>query len=153
VPRTRPDSATAQCSVTDETSRPRGRRDTIPGSPRSTGPDARGVAFTPKRAEAETVADRLTENVRERVLPARYLRTDATGEVIETFEPVAQTVARAEMECGDDPDDKPGSCFRGSGSTNAPALSSGYTSTEPYESLNTNGHNHRMSPTEITRRQ
>ena len=35
--------------------------------------------------------------------------------MIETFEPVARTVARAEMECGDDPDDEPGSRFRGVG--------------------------------------
>ncbi|MFQ3319934.1 MAG: adenosylcobalamin-dependent ribonucleoside-diphosphate reductase [Natronomonas sp.] len=60
-----------------------------------------------KRTTGETVAERLPEVAAERVLPARYLKQDATGEVTETpselFERVAHSVARAEGEHDGDP--------------------------------------------------
>ena len=60
-----------------------------------------------KRVQRAPVADRLTDTVRTRVLPARYLQCDAAGEVVETpdelFRRVASGVARAEAEYGGDP--------------------------------------------------
>ena len=56
--------------------------------------------------ESESVEERLTENAIENVLPARYLRKDENGEVIETpdelFRRVARNIAEAEYEYGAD---------------------------------------------------
>ncbi|PSQ44816.1 adenosylcobalamin-dependent ribonucleoside-diphosphate reductase [Halobacteriales archaeon SW_7_68_16] len=53
-----------------------------------------------KRTDGETVKDRLTSNAYSNILPARYLRKDETGEVIEQpeelFERVAKNIALAE---------------------------------------------------------
>jgi len=53
-----------------------------------------------KRTEGDTLADRLTDNAYDNILPARYLRKDADGELIESqedlFERVAKNVALAE---------------------------------------------------------
>jgi hypothetical protein len=50
----------------------------------------------------ETVEERLTDNVQYKVLPARYLQKDRSGQVVETprelFERVAQNVAEAEED-------------------------------------------------------
>ncbi|WP_435348885.1 adenosylcobalamin-dependent ribonucleoside-diphosphate reductase [Haloarchaeobius sp. HRN-SO-5] len=59
-----------------------------------------------KRVRGDTLAERLSSNAYERILPARYLRKDADGEVVETpegmFERVATAVAAAERESGGD---------------------------------------------------
>ncbi|MFC7201416.1 adenosylcobalamin-dependent ribonucleoside-diphosphate reductase [Halospeciosus flavus] len=66
------------------------------------------VTLPVKRVTGETVAERLTENARERILPARYLLKDEQGEVVETpaelFERVATAVAAVEEEHGNDAD-------------------------------------------------
>jgi ribonucleoside-diphosphate reductase alpha chain len=53
-----------------------------------------------KRTEGETLEDRLTANAYHNILPARYLRKDADGELVEKqeelFERVAKNVALAE---------------------------------------------------------
>jgi ribonucleotide reductase alpha subunit len=53
-----------------------------------------------KRTEGETLADRLTDNAYHNILPARYLRKDADGDLIEEqedlFERVAHNIALAE---------------------------------------------------------
>jgi len=53
-----------------------------------------------KRTEGETLEDRLTANAYHNILPARYLRKDADGELVEQqeelFERVAKNVALAE---------------------------------------------------------
>jgi ribonucleoside-diphosphate reductase alpha chain len=53
-----------------------------------------------KRVTGETLEERLTENAYERILPARYLRKDAEGELVEApeelFERVAENVALAD---------------------------------------------------------
>ncbi|MFW6376740.1 MAG: LAGLIDADG family homing endonuclease, partial [archaeon] len=53
-----------------------------------------------KRTEGDTLEERLTDNAYHNILPARYLRKDADGELIETqedlFERVAKNVALAE---------------------------------------------------------
>ncbi|RLM53917.1 adenosylcobalamin-dependent ribonucleoside-diphosphate reductase [Halobellus sp. Atlit-31R] len=68
--------------------------------------DSTDVVLPKKRVRGETLRERLSENVYERILPARYLRTDDDGEVIETpeelFERVAANVAGAEREYGGD---------------------------------------------------
>ena len=55
-----------------------------------------------KRVTGETVEDRLTENVYERILPARYLLKDEDGNTVETpkemFERVAKKVAQPDKE-------------------------------------------------------
>ncbi|RLM89334.1 adenosylcobalamin-dependent ribonucleoside-diphosphate reductase [Halobellus sp. Atlit-38R] len=70
--------------------------------------DTSDFVLPKKRVGGETLRERLSENVYERVLPARYLRTNAAGEVIETpaemFERVAAAVASAEREYGTDAD-------------------------------------------------
>ncbi|MFB6269121.1 MAG: adenosylcobalamin-dependent ribonucleoside-diphosphate reductase [Halobacterium sp.] len=62
------------------------------------------VTLPRKRVTGETVEERLTENARERILPARYLLRDEDGEVVETpaemFERVADAVAEAEDDPG-----------------------------------------------------
>ncbi|QLG61873.1 ribonucleotide reductase N-terminal alpha domain-containing protein [Halorarum salinum] len=61
-----------------------------------------GTAFVlpAKRVRGDTLRERLTETVYERVLPARYLRRGPDGDVVETpeglFERVAAAVADAE---------------------------------------------------------
>ncbi|MFW6435806.1 MAG: ribonucleotide reductase N-terminal alpha domain-containing protein, partial [Halovenus sp.] len=58
------------------------------------------VTLPIKRTEGETLADRLTDNAYHNILPARYLRKDADGELIEDqddlFERVAKNIALAE---------------------------------------------------------
>ncbi|MFW6436867.1 MAG: ribonucleotide reductase N-terminal alpha domain-containing protein, partial [Halococcoides sp.] len=58
------------------------------------------VTLPIKRTDGETLADRLTDNAYHNILPARYLRKDADGELIEEqedlFERVAKNVALAE---------------------------------------------------------
>jgi ribonucleoside-diphosphate reductase alpha chain len=53
-----------------------------------------------KRTTGDTIADRLTDNAYHNILPARYLRKDADGELIEEqedlFERVAKNIALAE---------------------------------------------------------
>ncbi|MFB6138523.1 MAG: ribonucleotide reductase N-terminal alpha domain-containing protein, partial [Halobacteriaceae archaeon] len=53
-----------------------------------------------KRTEGDTVADRLTDNAYHNILPARYLRKDADGELVESqedlFERVGRNIALAE---------------------------------------------------------
>ncbi|PSP42989.1 hypothetical protein BRC66_00355, partial [Halobacteriales archaeon QH_2_66_30] len=53
-----------------------------------------------KRTEGETIEERLTGNAYHNILPARYLRKDANGDLIEQqedlFERVARNVALAE---------------------------------------------------------
>ena len=53
-----------------------------------------------KRTEGETLKERLTDNAYENILPARYLRKDADGELIETqeelFVRIAENIALAE---------------------------------------------------------
>ncbi|MFB6253684.1 MAG: adenosylcobalamin-dependent ribonucleoside-diphosphate reductase [Halobacteriaceae archaeon] len=66
------------------------------------------VSLPIKESSGESVEDRLTENVKTRVLPARYLKKDAKGNVIETpqemFRRVAKTVAQPEAHFGNDQD-------------------------------------------------
>ena len=58
-----------------------------------------------KRVQGDTVEERLTENVYERILPARYLLKDENGEVKETpeelFERVAKNVAQPDKQYDD----------------------------------------------------
>ncbi len=62
--------------------------------------DADEVSLPVKRTDGDTIEDRLTANAYENILPARYLRKDADGELTETqeelFERVAKNVALAE---------------------------------------------------------
>jgi adenosylcobalamin-dependent ribonucleoside-diphosphate reductase len=60
------------------------------------------ITLPRKTVEGDTVEDRLTENARERILPARYLLRDEEGNVVETpselFARVATAVAEAEHD-------------------------------------------------------
>ncbi|MBC7237619.1 MAG: adenosylcobalamin-dependent ribonucleoside-diphosphate reductase, partial [Chloroflexi bacterium] len=60
-----------------------------------------------KRVVGKTLRERLTANVYERILPARYLLRDKEGRIIETpeqmFRRVADHVAQVEAEYGHDP--------------------------------------------------
>lgn len=71
-------------------------------------PGIEDLTLPTKRVTGETVEDRLTANAAERILPARYLRTDADGRVVETpselFRRVAEAVAAVESEHGNIPD-------------------------------------------------
>jgi ribonucleoside-diphosphate reductase alpha chain len=62
--------------------------------------DADEVTLPVKRTDGDTLEERLTANAYENILPARYLRKDADGELIETqenlFERVAKNIALAE---------------------------------------------------------
>ncbi|PSP89560.1 adenosylcobalamin-dependent ribonucleoside-diphosphate reductase [Halobacteriales archaeon QS_4_69_34] len=62
--------------------------------------DAEAVTLPIKRTDGDTLEERLTDNAYHNILPARYLRKDADGELIETqeelFERVAHNVALAE---------------------------------------------------------
>jgi len=53
-----------------------------------------------KRSDGDTLAERLTDNAYENILPARYLRKDANGDLIETqedlFDRVGTNIALAE---------------------------------------------------------
>ncbi|MDG5775977.1 adenosylcobalamin-dependent ribonucleoside-diphosphate reductase [Haloarculaceae archaeon H-GB1-1] len=53
-----------------------------------------------KRTDGDTLADRLTDNAYQNILPARYLRKDADGELVEQqedlFDRVAKNIALAE---------------------------------------------------------
>jgi hypothetical protein len=70
----------------------------------STGSDADAevgeIELPIKRTEGETLAERLTDNAYHNILPARYLRKDADGDLVEDqedlFERVATNVALAE---------------------------------------------------------
>jgi len=59
------------------------------------------VELPVKRTTGETLKDRMTDNAYERILPARYLRQDENGEIVESqeelFERVAKNVALAEV--------------------------------------------------------
>ncbi|ACV11466.1 ribonucleoside-diphosphate reductase, adenosylcobalamin-dependent [Halorhabdus utahensis DSM 12940] len=58
------------------------------------------VTLPIKRIEGDTLADRLTDNAYHNILPARYLRKDADGELVEQqedlFERVGKNIALAE---------------------------------------------------------
>ncbi|WP_181686315.1 LAGLIDADG family homing endonuclease [Halorhabdus salina] len=58
------------------------------------------VTLPIKRTDGETLADRLTDNAYHNILPARYLRKDADGDLVEDqedlFERVAKNIALAE---------------------------------------------------------
>ncbi|WP_135665322.1 LAGLIDADG family homing endonuclease [Halorhabdus rudnickae] len=58
------------------------------------------VTLPIKRTDGDTLADRLTDNAYHNILPARYLRKDADGELVEgqedLFERVAKNIALAE---------------------------------------------------------
>ena len=58
------------------------------------------VELPVKRTTGDTLKDRMTDNAYERILPARYLRQDENGEMVESqeelFERVAKNVALAE---------------------------------------------------------
>ena len=60
----------------------------------------KSVELPVKRTTGETLKDRMTDNAYERILPARYLRQDENGEIVESqeelFERVAKNVALAE---------------------------------------------------------
>jgi len=60
----------------------------------------KSVELPVKRTTGETLKDRMTDNAYERILPARYLRQDENGEMVESqeelFERVAKNVALAE---------------------------------------------------------
>ena len=62
--------------------------------------DADEVTLPVKRTGGETLEDRLTGNAYHNILPARYLRKDADGQLVETqedlFERVAKNIALAE---------------------------------------------------------
>ncbi|MFT4958302.1 MAG: ribonucleotide reductase alpha subunit, partial [Halobacteriales archaeon] len=66
----------------------------------NTEPTADELTLPIKRTEGDTLEERLTDNAYHNILPARYLRKDADGELIETqedlFERVAKNVALAE---------------------------------------------------------
>ncbi|MGM0401507.1 MAG: adenosylcobalamin-dependent ribonucleoside-diphosphate reductase [Chloroflexota bacterium] len=59
-----------------------------------------------KRTRHKSLQERLTENVHERILPARYLLRDDEGEIIETpegmFRRVADNVVQPEVQYGND---------------------------------------------------
>ncbi|MFB6244578.1 MAG: ribonucleotide reductase N-terminal alpha domain-containing protein, partial [Halobaculum sp.] len=63
-------------------------------------PTADELELPIKRTEGDTIEERLTSNAYDNILPARYLRKDADGSVIEQqeelFERVAQNIALAE---------------------------------------------------------
>ncbi|WP_232702542.1 adenosylcobalamin-dependent ribonucleoside-diphosphate reductase [Halobacterium wangiae] len=54
-----------------------------------------------KRVDGDTLADRMTDNAYENILPARYLRKDSNGDLVESqedlFERVAKNIALAEV--------------------------------------------------------
>ena len=58
------------------------------------------VVLPVKRTTGDTLAERMTANAYENILPARYLRKDADGELIESqedlFPRVAKNIALAE---------------------------------------------------------
>ncbi|MFC3958175.1 adenosylcobalamin-dependent ribonucleoside-diphosphate reductase [Halovivax cerinus] len=58
------------------------------------------ITLPVKRTDGETLAERMTANAYENILPARYLRKDADGELIESqedlFERVGKNIALAE---------------------------------------------------------
>ncbi|WP_284009732.1 adenosylcobalamin-dependent ribonucleoside-diphosphate reductase [Haloarcula pelagica] len=58
------------------------------------------ISLPIKRTEGDTLADRLTDNAYHNILPARYLRKDADGDLVEQqedlFERVAKNIALAE---------------------------------------------------------
>ena len=60
-----------------------------------------GVVLPAKREDAETIEETLTENAYNDILPARYLRKDENGDLIESpedlFERVAKNVALADV--------------------------------------------------------
>ncbi|HET7325026.1 MAG TPA: ribonucleotide reductase N-terminal alpha domain-containing protein, partial [Halococcus sp.] len=62
--------------------------------------EAGEISLPVKRTDGDTLEDRLTENAYENILPARYLRKDADGELMESqeelFERVAKNVALCE---------------------------------------------------------
>ncbi|ADJ14158.1 adenosylcobalamin-dependent ribonucleoside-diphosphate reductase [Halalkalicoccus jeotgali] len=62
--------------------------------------DAEEITLPVKRTEGETLEERLTANAYHNILPARYLRKNAEGELVETqedlFERVARNIALAE---------------------------------------------------------
>jgi len=62
--------------------------------------DADELVLPIKRTTGETIEQRLTDNAYHNILPARYLRKDAKGDLAESqeeiFERVAQNVALAE---------------------------------------------------------
>jgi ribonucleoside-diphosphate reductase alpha chain len=62
--------------------------------------DADEVTLPVKRTEGDTLEDRMTGNAYQNILPARYLRKDANGELIESqddlFPRVAKNIALAE---------------------------------------------------------
>ncbi len=66
------------------------------------------IVLPKKRVRGDTLRERLNDNAYERVLPARYLRRDASGYPNETpeelFHRVAEGVAAAETEHGGDAD-------------------------------------------------
>ena len=66
----------------------------------STGLTADDLELPIKRTEGETLEERLTGNAYHNILPARYLRKDADGDVVEApedlFERVAKNIALAE---------------------------------------------------------
>ena len=63
-------------------------------------PDARELDLPIKRTEGNTLEERLTSNAYHNILPARYLRKDADGELVEEqeglFRRVAENIALAE---------------------------------------------------------
>jgi len=63
-----------------------------------------GLALPAKRTIGKSLSERLTENAYRRILPARYLRKDERGRVIETpeemFRRVAENLAQPEGEYG-----------------------------------------------------
>jgi len=60
-----------------------------------------GVVLPAKREDAETIEETLTDNAYNDILPARYLRKDENGDLIESpedlFERVAKNVALADV--------------------------------------------------------
>lgn len=67
------------------------------------------VTLPVKRTRRETLSNQLTENAYKRILPARYLRKEADGTVVETpeelFKRIAENIAQAEAEYGNDADE------------------------------------------------
>jgi Ribonucleotide reductase, all-alpha domain. len=66
----------------------------------STETDVDGLTLPVKRTDGETLEERLTSNAYNNILPARYLRKDADGNLTETqqelFARVAKNVALAD---------------------------------------------------------
>jgi Ribonucleotide reductase, alpha subunit len=66
----------------------------------STKKNEKSVELPVKRTTGDTLNDRMTDNAYERILPARYLRQDENGDIVESqeelFERVAKNVALAE---------------------------------------------------------